>query len=41
MKYNITDGLATPVKDSSAPIYVTIGDGGNVEGLADRYNSIT
>ena len=37
VKYNITDALSTPIKDSSAPIYMTIGDGGNVEGLADRY----
>ncbi|XP_078436279.1 purple acid phosphatase 2-like [Wolffia australiana] len=32
--YNITNGKCTPVKDDSAPIYITIGDGGNLEGLA-------
>ncbi|KAJ7944219.1 Purple acid phosphatase [Quillaja saponaria] len=35
--YNITNGLSTPVKDPSAPVYVTIGDGGNIEGIADRF----
>ncbi|KAM7255123.1 hypothetical protein ACFE04_020364 [Oxalis oulophora] len=28
----------TPKKDQSAPVYITIGDGGNIEGLA---NSMT
>ncbi|KAE9447282.1 hypothetical protein C3L33_20794, partial [Rhododendron williamsianum] len=32
--YNITNGLCTPVKNTSAPVYITIGDGGNIEGLA-------
>ncbi|KAF8013516.1 hypothetical protein BT93_I1378 [Corymbia citriodora subsp. variegata] len=32
--YNITNGLCTPVHDLSAPVYITIGDGGNVEGLS-------
>lgn len=32
--YNITNGLCTPISDKSAPIYITIGDGGNQEGLA-------
>nr|GEU83793.1 purple acid phosphatase [Tanacetum cinerariifolium] len=32
--YNIVNGLSTPVKDQSAPVYITIGDGGNLEGLA-------
>nr|1KBP_A Chain A, Purple Acid Phosphatase [Phaseolus vulgaris]1KBP_B Chain B, Purple Acid Phosphatase [Phaseolus vulgaris]1KBP_C Chain C, Purple Acid Phosphatase [Phaseolus vulgaris]1KBP_D Chain D, Purple Acid Phosphatase [Phaseolus vulgaris]3KBP_A Chain A, Purple Acid Phosphatase [Phaseolus vulgaris]3KBP_B Chain B, Purple Acid Phosphatase [Phaseolus vulgaris]3KBP_C Chain C, Purple Acid Phosphatase [Phaseolus vulgaris]3KBP_D Chain D, Purple Acid Phosphatase [Phaseolus vulgaris]4KBP_A Chain A, Pur len=27
--YKITDGLCTPVKDQSAPVYITIGDAGN------------
>ncbi|PIM99034.1 Purple acid phosphatase [Handroanthus impetiginosus] len=35
--YNITNGLSTPVKDASAPVYVTIGDGGNIEGLATSF----
>ncbi|OIW20804.1 hypothetical protein TanjilG_23185 [Lupinus angustifolius] len=33
-KYNITNGICTPVKDISAPVYITNGDGGNLEGLA-------
>ncbi|KAI4389948.1 hypothetical protein MLD38_002112 [Melastoma candidum] len=32
--YNIVDGLCTPISDKSAPVYITIGDGGNLEGLA-------
>uniref|UniRef100_A0A2P2KMY6 Purple acid phosphatase n=1 Tax=Rhizophora mucronata TaxID=61149 RepID=A0A2P2KMY6_RHIMU len=32
--YNIVNGKCTPVKDQSAPVYITIGDGGNLEGLA-------
>ncbi|XAR72785.1 Acid phosphatase [Bertholletia excelsa] len=32
--YNVVNGLCTPVKDQSAPVYITIGDGGNLEGLA-------
>lgn len=36
VKYNITNGLATPVYDPSAPVYITIGDGGNMEGLANK-----
>lgn len=34
--YNITNGLCEPVKDLSAPAYITIGDGGNIEGLATQ-----
>ncbi|KAJ4714289.1 Purple acid phosphatase [Melia azedarach] len=37
VKYNITNGLSSPVKDHSAPIYITIGDGGNIEGIANRF----
>ncbi|XP_002534135.2 purple acid phosphatase 5 [Ricinus communis] len=37
VRYNITNGLSAPLKDSSAPIYITIGDGGNIEGLADSF----
>ncbi|KAE8669976.1 Purple acid phosphatase 10 [Hibiscus syriacus] len=33
--YNIENGKCRPVKDQSAPIYITIGDGGNIEGLAN------
>ncbi|KAI9127522.1 hypothetical protein K1719_000515 [Acacia pycnantha] len=32
--YNIVNGRCSPVKDLSAPVYITIGDGGNIEGLA-------
>ncbi|KAJ8767115.1 hypothetical protein K2173_013512 [Erythroxylum novogranatense] len=32
--YNIVNGKCSPVKDQSAPVYITIGDGGNLEGLA-------
>lgn len=39
VQYNITNGISTPVKDPSAPVYLTIGDGGNIEGLADRWAS--
>lgn len=34
--YNIVNGLCTPVKDLSAPVYITFGDGGNIEGLAKK-----
>ncbi|CAF2032557.1 unnamed protein product, partial [Brassica napus] len=37
IKYNITNGLSTPVKDLNAPMYITIGDGGNIEGIANSY----
>lgn len=32
--YNIVNGLCQPKRDQSAPVYITIGDGGNLEGLA-------
>ncbi|KAK1271852.1 Purple acid phosphatase 2 [Acorus gramineus] len=32
--YNIVNGKCSPVSDESAPVYITIGDGGNLEGLA-------
>ncbi|XP_027160129.1 purple acid phosphatase 2 [Coffea eugenioides] len=32
--YNVVNGLCSPVSDLSAPVYITIGDGGNLEGLA-------
>ncbi|CAH8352950.1 unnamed protein product [Eruca vesicaria subsp. sativa] len=34
--YNVVNGICTPVKDQSAPIYITIGDGGNHEGLSTK-----
>lgn len=35
--YNIVNGLCTPISDQSAPVYITIGDGGNLEGLVTKY----
>lgn len=35
--YNITNGLCTPQVNESAPTYVTIGDGGNIEGIAGTF----
>ncbi|KAH0892138.1 hypothetical protein HID58_054567 [Brassica napus] len=32
--YNLVNGICSPVKDLSAPVYITIGDGGNLEGLS-------
>ncbi|KAB1202881.1 Purple acid phosphatase 6 [Morella rubra] len=37
IKYNVINGQSTPVKDPSAPVYITIGDGGNVEGIATSF----
>ncbi|CAM8911647.1 unnamed protein product [Rhodiola kirilowii] len=34
IKYNVVNGLCQPTKDNDAPVYITIGDGGNLEGLA-------
>ncbi|KAI4318343.1 hypothetical protein MLD38_032063 [Melastoma candidum] len=34
--YDIVNGLCTPVSNPSAPVYITIGDGGNIEGLANN-----
>ncbi|XP_010549271.1 PREDICTED: fe(3+)-Zn(2+) purple acid phosphatase 12 [Tarenaya hassleriana] len=31
--YNIANGKCEPIYDDSAPVYITIGDGGNLEGL--------
>lgn len=38
IKYNITSGTRYPVPDNSAPVYITVGDGGNQEGLASKFN---
>ncbi|KAF5747149.1 Iron(III)-zinc(II) purple acid phosphatase precursor family protein [Tripterygium wilfordii] len=35
--YNVVNGLCTPISDQSAPVYITIGDGGNLEGLVTEY----
>lgn len=32
--YDVVNSKCDPIKDDSAPIYITIGDGGNLEGLA-------
>ncbi|XP_057417485.1 bifunctional purple acid phosphatase 26 [Lotus japonicus] len=37
IEYNITSGNRYPVPDKSAPVYITVGDGGNQEGLASRF----
>ena len=34
--FNVTSGDRYPVPDKSAPVYITVGDGGNQEGLAGR-----
>ncbi|XP_076957030.1 bifunctional purple acid phosphatase 26-like [Bidens hawaiensis] len=38
IQYNITGGISYPVPDKFAPVYITVGDGGNQEGLASRFN---
>ncbi|KAF9611725.1 hypothetical protein IFM89_034908 [Coptis chinensis] len=30
--YNVVNGICTPISDQSAPVYITFGDGGNLEG---------
>ncbi|XP_077219965.1 purple acid phosphatase 2-like isoform X2 [Tasmannia lanceolata] len=35
--YDIVNRNCTPVRDQSAPVYITIGDGGNIEGLATKF----
>lgn len=35
--YDIVNGKSTPVRNADAPVYVTIGDGGNIEGIADNF----
>ncbi|KAK3039972.1 hypothetical protein RJ639_027162 [Escallonia herrerae] len=37
MHYNVSGGDRYPVPDKSAPVYITVGDGGNQEGLASRF----
>ncbi|OMP14291.1 hypothetical protein COLO4_00088 [Corchorus olitorius] len=37
IRYNVSSGPRYPVPDRSAPVYVTVGDGGNQEGLAARF----
>ncbi|KAJ4897014.1 Purple acid phosphatase 10 [Raphanus sativus] len=38
--YNVVNGICTPVKDHFAPIYITIGDGGNLEGLSTNLSTL-
>lgn len=35
--YNVSSGERYPLPDKSAPVYITIGDGGNQEGLASKF----
>ncbi|GMJ07731.1 purple acid phosphatase 26, phosphatase-under producer 3, PURPLE ACID PHOSPHATASE 26 [Hibiscus trionum] len=37
IRYNVSSGNRYPVSDRSAPVYITVGDGGNQEGLAGRF----
>ena len=38
--YNIVNGNCTPIPNESAPVYITVGDGGNLEGLATGYHQL-
>lgn len=35
--YNITNGKCTPIFNPAAPVYLTVGDGGNIEGLSTNF----
>ncbi|KAH1056607.1 hypothetical protein J1N35_034672 [Gossypium stocksii] len=37
IRYNVSSGYRYPAPNKSAPVYVTVGDGGNQEGLAGRF----
>ncbi|EEF31625.1 Iron(III)-zinc(II) purple acid phosphatase precursor, putative [Ricinus communis] len=37
IQYNVSSGERYPIADKSAPVYITVGDGGNQEGLAARF----
>lgn len=37
IEYKIFSRLCTPKSDQSAPVYITIGDGGNLKGLVTEY----
>ncbi|PRQ23910.1 putative Acid phosphatase [Rosa chinensis] len=39
--YEQSERNCIPVKDQSAPVYITIGDGGNLEGLATSHSQRT
>lgn len=34
--YNVSSGGRYPIPDKNAPVYITVGDGGNQEGLAGK-----
>ncbi|KAG4213441.1 hypothetical protein ERO13_A01G057450v2, partial [Gossypium hirsutum] len=36
-KVQLSSGERYPVPDKSTPVYITVGDGGNQEGLAGRF----
>lgn len=36
-RYNVSSGDRYPIPDKNAPVYITVGDGGNQEGLASRF----
>ncbi|KAF3639246.1 Purple acid phosphatase 2, partial [Capsicum annuum] len=33
IEYKLINGKCTPLNNPSAPVYITVGDGGNIEGL--------
>lgn len=37
IKYSLSNPVVTPVPDESAPVYIVIGDGGNLENAAKTY----
>lgn len=37
IEYNVVNGKCSPVHDESSPVYITIGDGGNQEGLVTEW----
>ncbi|PPE00040.1 hypothetical protein GOBAR_DD02932 [Gossypium barbadense] len=37
IRYNVSSGERYPVPDKSAPVYITVEDGGNQESLAGRF----
>ena len=36
IEYDIVNGKSTPAHNLDAPVYINIGDGGNIEGIADK-----
>ncbi|XP_024522507.1 purple acid phosphatase 2 isoform X2 [Selaginella moellendorffii] len=37
IEYNVVNGQCSPSRNESAPVYITVGDGGNIEGLAGNF----